>query len=59
MTKKKETRGGSRKNAGAKTKYSEPTKTVSFRCPVSKELEFREIGNAKLSEWKQPSKQKQ
>lgn len=50
--KKTPTRGGSRKNAGAKPKYNEPTKTVAFRCPVSKENEFREVGNAKLNEWK-------
>jgi hypothetical protein len=36
MKTKKETRGGSRKNAGAKPKYNEQTKTIAFRCPVSK-----------------------
>ena len=45
------THGGSRKNAGAKPKYSEQTKTVSFRCPVSKVDELRQIVNAKLSDW--------
>lgn len=34
--KKKETRGGTRKNSGAKPKYNEQTKTVAFRCPISK-----------------------
>ena len=33
---KKQTRGGTRKNAGAKPKYSEQTKTLAFRCPLSK-----------------------
>lgn len=28
-------RGGSRKNSGAKPKYNEPTKTISFRVPLS------------------------
>ena len=32
---KKENRGGSRKGSGAKPKYSEQTKTVSCRCPIS------------------------
>jgi hypothetical protein len=33
---KKENRGGSRLNAGAKPKYNEPTKTTAFRIPISK-----------------------
>ena len=32
----KENRGGTRKNAGAKPKYNEPTKTTAFRIPISK-----------------------
>ncbi len=48
---KKETRGGTRKNAGAKPKYSEQTKTVSFRCPLSKVDELKLIVKTKLSEW--------
>ena len=51
MNKKKETRGGTRKNAGAKPKYSEQTKTVAFRCPVSKVDELKSIVKSKLSEW--------
>lgn len=51
MKKKKETRGGTRKNAGAKPKYSEQTKTVAFRCPVSKVDELKSIVKSKLSEW--------
>jgi hypothetical protein len=43
--------GGSRKNAGAKPKYSEQTKTVAFRCPLSKVDELKFIVKSKLSEW--------
>lgn len=49
--KKKEKRGGARKNAGAKPKYSEPTKTVAFRCPTSKVDELKLLVKSKLSEW--------
>lgn len=35
-------RGGARRNAGAKPKYQEKTKSVSFQVPISKEIEFRE-----------------
>jgi hypothetical protein len=48
---KKETRGGTRKNAGAKPKYNEETKTVAFRCPMSKVDELKLIVKSKLSEW--------
>ena len=48
---KNKTRGGARQGSGAKPKYNEHTKTISFRCPVSKVEEFKEYGNAKLSEW--------
>jgi len=50
-TVKKETRGGTRKNAGAKPKYTEQTKTVAFRCPMSKVDELKIIVKSKLSEW--------
>lgn len=40
---KQEKRGGSRKNAGAKLKYSEPTKTIAFRVPISKIDELKSI----------------
>jgi hypothetical protein len=43
--------GGKRKGAGRKSPFSEPTKTVSFRCPLSKTEELKEYVNAKLSEW--------
>jgi len=49
---KQETRGGTRKNAGAKPKYNEQTKTVAFRCPLSKVDELKKIINAKLNEYK-------
>ena len=48
---KKEKRGGTRKNAGAKPKYNEQTKTVAFRSPVSKVVELKLIVKYKLSEW--------
>ena len=51
MKNKKETRGGTRKNAGAKPKYNEQTKTVAFRCPISKIDELKIIVKYKLSEW--------
>lgn len=55
-TKKQSKRGGSRKNAGAKPKYSEKTLVVSFRCPVSREQEFREIVGKILLSYKQSIK---
>ena len=48
---KKEKRGGTRRNSGAKPKYNEQTKTVAFRCPISKVDEIKLIINSKLSEW--------
>jgi hypothetical protein len=44
-------RGGARKNAGAKPKYNEATTTVAFRCPQSKAEELKKLVKAKLSEW--------
>lgn len=35
------THGGRRAGAGAKLKYGEPTKTVTFRLPVSKIADIR------------------
>jgi len=40
---KKETRGGKRQNSGAKPKYNEPTKTTSFRIPISKTDEVKTL----------------
>ena len=47
----KKTKGGIRKNAGAKPKYNEQTKTIAFRCPMSKVDELKLIVKNKLSEW--------
>jgi len=44
-------KGGKRKGSGAKPKYSEQTKTVAFRCPLSKVEELKLIVKSKLSEW--------
>jgi len=51
QTKKKETRGGTRQGSGAKPKYNEETKTVAFRCPLSKVDELKIVVKSKLSEW--------
>jgi len=48
---KKTTRGGARQGSGAKPKYGEETKTVSFRCPTSKVNELKLTVKTKLSEW--------
>jgi len=44
--------GGARVGSGNFSPYKEETKVVNFRCPVSKENEFREYCNAKLEEYK-------
>ncbi len=43
--------GGKRSNAGRKSAFTEPTKTVSFRCPLSKVDELKLVVKSKLSEW--------
>lgn len=48
--KKKETRVGTRQGSGAKPKYNEQTKTVSFRRQSSKVDELKTIVKSKLSE---------
>ena len=48
---KKENRGGKRINAGCKKKYNEETKTVAFRCPISKVDELKIVVKSKLLEW--------
>ncbi len=35
--------GGKRQNSGAKKKYGEPTKTVTFRIPESKIKDVKKI----------------
>jgi hypothetical protein len=47
----KKSSGGARENAGAKPKYNEMTKTVSFRCPNSKITELKSLVKLKLKEW--------
>jgi len=49
--KKQDFRGGKRNNAGRKSVFSEPTKTVSFRCPLSKIDELKLYVTDKLSHW--------
>jgi hypothetical protein len=39
----KETHGGHRQNSGAKPKYGEPTKIVTFRIPESKIKDVKKI----------------
>ena len=46
-----ENRGGKRKGSGAKPKYNEPTKTIAFRCPLSKIDELKLLVKSKLFEW--------
>lgn len=38
-------------NSGRKNKFGEPTKTISFRCPLSKLQEMELLINAKLQEY--------
>ena len=52
LTNKKETRGGTRKGAGAKPKYGEPTKQIVIRCPKSKVEELKTLIRSKLSGWR-------
>lgn len=46
-----ENRGGKRKGAGAKKRYNEETKTISFRCPLSKVDDIKSLINHRLSKW--------
>lgn len=48
-------RGGKRKGAGRKSPFLEPTKTDSFRCPLSKINELKLYVTNKLSAWSQGS----
>lgn len=52
----KHTHGGARRNAGAKPKYFEKTKTISVQCPISKIPELKEVIQEKLDSWKINSK---
>jgi len=51
IKKAKSKRGGKRTGSGQKLKYNEETKTVAFRCPISKVEKLEEIVTAQLSEW--------
>ena len=51
LKKLKSKRGGIRQGSGAKPKYKEETKTVAFRCPLSKVDELKLLVKSKLSEW--------
>lgn len=48
----KKQRGGTRKGSGAKPKYNEKTKAVSFKCPISKIPEVKEIIYQQLNQYK-------
>lgn len=57
MSKKKETRGGSRQGSGAKQKYGEKTVLISpFWCPESKVTEIKELIKLKLEDYKLQNK---
>jgi hypothetical protein len=49
---KKENRGGSRKGAGAKPQYSEPTITIAMRVPESKAAEIKAMVKEYLKQFK-------
>lgn len=51
LKKKLQNRGGTRKGSGAKPKYLEQTKTVAFRCPMSKVDELKLVVKSKLLGW--------
>lgn len=53
----KETRGGKRENSGAKLKYSEPTKTIAFRVPISQIDELKSIIKNYLQQFKAKNSQ--
>ena len=48
---KKGKRGGTRKGSGAKPKYNEQTKTIAFRCPISKINEIKLVVKNQLEKW--------
>ena len=51
IKKEKSKRGGKRTGSGQKLKYNEETKTVAFRCPISKVDELKIVVKSKLLEW--------
>jgi len=52
--KEKSKRGGKRTGSGQKLKYDEETKTIAFRCPISKIPELTAIIKEKLKGWEKP-----
>lgn len=52
----KKARGGSRQGAGRTSNFGEKTKTITLRCPITKEDELKEHINSKLIEWYKPKK---
>ena len=50
----KPTRGGTRKRAGAKPKYNEPTTTIAFRVPVSKVADIKSLVKNQLIKYLKP-----
>jgi hypothetical protein len=51
---KKSTRGGTRKGAGAKPKYNEPTRIITFRVPISKAIDIRQLVKNQLIKYLKP-----
>ncbi len=48
---KKQSRGGKQASSGRKAKYNEPTKTISFRVPVSKIDQIKKLVISILSKF--------
>lgn len=48
MSKKKPKHGGKRKGSGRPSKYGEPLKAITARCPESKIPELKAVIKAKL-----------
>lgn len=51
MIKKKETRGGARKNAGRPLKYGEPLKSIHIEVPISKHKFIRDVIKGHMNKW--------
>lgn len=47
-------RGGKRGGSGRPPNYGEETKTIAFRCPISKIPELTVIIKEKLKGWEKP-----
>jgi hypothetical protein len=50
----KSNRGGTRKGAGAKPKYNEPTRIITFRVPISKAIDIRQLVKNQLIKYLKP-----